>query len=124
MPGNIVLMKADVFQGKRKVKDRWCEVDYMVVCQVADDVTAYEVHDSGNLKIVHHNRLFLVATPQGEATPLGASESLSEEGATWSTLAELTPLGVGKCSPGRNMDEAETLCLTNRVLLGWVHGIQ
>ena len=43
MPGNIVLMKLDVLQGKRKVKDRWSEAEYVVVCQVADDVPTYEV---------------------------------------------------------------------------------
>ena len=47
MPGNIVLMKLDAFQGKRKVKDWWSEVEYVVVCQVADDVHAYEVQDNG-----------------------------------------------------------------------------
>ena len=36
MPGDIVLMKLDMFQGKRKVKDQWREVEYVVVCQVAD----------------------------------------------------------------------------------------
>ena len=38
MPGDIVLMKLDAFQGKRKVKDQ-----YVVVCQVTDDVPMYEV---------------------------------------------------------------------------------
>ena len=53
----------------------------------------YEVQDDGmNVKIIHHNWLFLVATPQDDATPLGGSESVSEEVATQSTLAELTPL--------------------------------
>ena len=76
MPGDIMLMKTDMFQGKRKVKDVWSEVEYMVVCQVRDDVPVYEVHDdSRNVKTVHHNWLFLVATPRGEATPLVASES-------------------------------------------------
>ena len=32
MPGDVVLMKLDVFQGKRKVKDRCSEAEYMVVC--------------------------------------------------------------------------------------------
>ena len=43
MPGNIVLMKLDAFQGKRKVKDQWNEVEYVVVHQVTDDVPMYEV---------------------------------------------------------------------------------
>ena len=42
MPGDVVLMKLDTFQ-KRKVKDRWSKADYMVVCQVPDDMPMYEV---------------------------------------------------------------------------------
>ena len=34
MPGDIVLMKLDEFQGKRKVKDRWSKAEYVVVCQL------------------------------------------------------------------------------------------
>ena len=99
MPGNIVLMKLDVFQGKRKVKDGWSEAEYVVVCQVTDDIPMYEVRDDGrNVKVVHCNWLFLVATPRGDAMPLGGSESASQEGTTWSTLVELTPLdGRVKC---------------------------
>ena len=48
MPGDVVLMKLDVFQGKRKVKDRWSEAEYMVV----HDVPMYEVRDDGrNIRI-------------------------------------------------------------------------
>ena len=43
MPGDLVLMKLDAFQGKRKVKDRWSEAEYVVVCQVADVVPMYKV---------------------------------------------------------------------------------
>ena len=43
MPGDLVLMKLDVFQGKRKVKDRWSKAEYVVMRQVADDVLTYEV---------------------------------------------------------------------------------
>ena len=61
---NIVLMKLDAFQGKRKVKDQWSEAEYVVVCQVADDVPMYKVRDDGRyVKIIHCNQLFLVATP-------------------------------------------------------------
>ena len=65
MPGDVVLMKLDAFQGKRKAKDRWSEVEYVVTCQVTNDMPAYKVRDDGeNVEITHHNRLFLVA-PQG-----------------------------------------------------------
>ena len=93
MPGDIVLMKLDTFQGKRKVKDLWSEAEYMIVCQVTDDVPTYKVQDDGgNVKIIHHNQLFSVATPKHDATPLGGSESVSEEGAARLALAEFTPL--------------------------------
>ena len=50
------------------------------VCQVADGVLAYEVKDeTGNVKTIHHNRLFLVAAPVGAVMPLGAGAPLSEE---------------------------------------------
>ena len=42
MPDDIVLMKLDMLQGKRKGKDWWSKAEYVVVCQVADDIPAYE----------------------------------------------------------------------------------
>ena len=75
MLGDIVLKKADAFQGKRKVKNHWSEVEYKVICQVANGVPSYEIKDSiSNVKVAHHNRLFLLATPQGDATPLCKSK--------------------------------------------------
>ena len=48
--GDVVLMKNDMYQGKRKVEDWWSETEYVVVCQVADGVAAYEVKDeAGNI---------------------------------------------------------------------------
>ena len=80
VPGNMVLMKNDAYQGKRKVKDRWSETEYVVVCQVADAIPAYEVKDeAGNVKTVHRNWLFLVATPKADIMPLGEGTSISEK---------------------------------------------
>ena len=63
-----------------KVKDQWSETEYVVVHQVTDGVPTYEVKDeAGNVKIVHHNQLFLVATPVGAVIPLGVGAPLSEE---------------------------------------------
>ena len=33
-PGDLVLVKADAFKGKRKIKDRWEDEAYEVVCQI------------------------------------------------------------------------------------------
>ena len=74
MPGDIVLMKLGAFQGKRKAKDRWSEVEYVVTRQVANDVPTYKMKDdSRNVKVTHCNRLFLVAPVRDVATPLGES---------------------------------------------------
>ena len=42
-PGDLVLVKADAFKGKRKIKDRWEEETWEVVHQIATDVPSYEV---------------------------------------------------------------------------------
>ena len=56
MPGDTVLKKADAFQGKRKVKDQWSEVEYEVIRQVTNGVPSYEIKDpSGNLQVAHRN---------------------------------------------------------------------
>ena len=117
-------MKNDAYQGKWKVKDWWSETEYVVVHQVADGIPAYEVKDeAGNVKTIHHNRLFLVATPTEAITPLGASTSVSEENIVRSTCAELTSLGVENDVPEGSLDGADILSPTSRVPLGWVGGV-
>ena len=123
VPGDVVQLKSDTFQGKRKVKDRWSDSEYVVVLQVTE-MPMYEVKDdSGNVKVIHHNRLFLMATVSSGVTPLGASESLPEENVTRSRLVELTPLVWENEVPESNLDEATTLCLASHVPLGWVDGV-
>ena len=122
VPGDIVLMKNDAYQGKRKVKDRWSETEYVVVCQVADGIPAYEVKDEVGHKTVHHNWLFLVATPKEAVTPLGAGAPISDEN-IWSTHVEHTSLEVGNDSPEASVDGANTLSPSSRVPLGWVGGV-
>ena len=71
MPGNVILMKLDTFQGKRKAKDRWSEVEYVITHQVTNDVPTYKVRDDcRNVKVTHHKRLFLVAPARDVAMPL------------------------------------------------------
>ena len=44
-PGNLVLMNANAFQGKREIKDRWEDKPNKVVHQIATYVPSYEVKD-------------------------------------------------------------------------------
>ena len=124
MPGDTVLKKADVFQGKRKVKDRWSQVEYKVICQVTNGVPSYEIKDSSsNVKVAHCNQLFLLATPQGEVTPLCKGEDADTSMSTWSALVELTPLVCENDLLKDNVDGCLTQHLASHVPLGWVDGI-
>ena len=124
VPGDIVLMKNDMYQGKWKVKDQWSETEYAVVHQVADGVPAYEVKDEvGNVKTIHHKRLFLVAALKEAIMPLGAGMSISEENVVQSTCAEHTLLEVQNDSPESSGDGADTLSPSSRVLLRWIGGV-
>ena len=102
----------------------WSETEYVVVCQVTDGVPTCEVKDeAGNIKTVHCNQLFLVATPAGAVTSLEAGAPLSEENAAQFTLAELTSLEVESDLPEGSMDGADTLSPASRVPPGWVGGV-
>ena len=42
-PSDLVLVKADAWKGKRRIKDRWEEETWEVVHQIMTDVPSYEV---------------------------------------------------------------------------------
>ena len=42
-PADLVLVKADGWKGKRKIKDRWDEETWEVAQQITADVPSYEV---------------------------------------------------------------------------------
>ena len=124
VPEDAVLLKQDVFQGKRKMKDRWGNEEYEVVHQVAPDMPTYEVHDRcGNARVVHQNRLFLVASVSEPVTPLSLDAELSEVTSERSTLVELTPLECKSDSPEEMTWQVLTQCLTRGMPLGWLGGI-
>ena len=55
-PGNLVLVKADAFKGRRKIKDRWEEDTWELVCQIVTDVPSYKVtNQHGKSCILHQN---------------------------------------------------------------------
>ena len=53
-PGDLVLVKADAFKGKRKIKDRWEEDTWEVVCQIVTDVPSYKVTDQCRRSCIFH----------------------------------------------------------------------
>ena len=65
-PGNLVLVKADAFKGKRKIKDRWEDETCKVVHHIVTDIPSYEVMDQhGQSHILHCNRLLFVMLETG-----------------------------------------------------------
>ena len=60
-PGDLVLVKTDTWQGKRKIKDRWEEETWEVVDQIVPDVPSYEVTNHCRLlRVLHQNQLLLI----------------------------------------------------------------
>ena len=76
-PGNLVLVKADAFKGKRKIKDRWEEDTWEVVCQIVRDIPSYKVTDQCRMSyILHQNWLLLVASEVGIPLCIGVCHAL------------------------------------------------
>ena len=64
--GDLVLLRADAFQGKRKIKNRLEDKPHEVVCQIVTDIFAYEVKDQhGHSHILHSNWVLLFASEAG-----------------------------------------------------------
>ena len=56
-PGDLVLVKADAFMGKRKIRDRWEEETCEVVHQFVTDVPSYKVTDQHRWSCILHFHL-------------------------------------------------------------------
>ena len=53
-PGDLVLVKADAWKGKRRIKDMWEEETWEVVHQIMPDVPSYEVmNQCGRSQVLH-----------------------------------------------------------------------
>ena len=65
-PGNRILVKADAWKGKRKIKDRWDEETWEVSWQIAADVSSYKVMNQHRWSwVFYQNQLLLVASEVG-----------------------------------------------------------
>ena len=71
--GDLVLVKADAWKGKRKIKDRWEEETWEVVHPIAADVPSYKVtNQHGQSQVLHQNWLLLVASEVGIPLCMGS----------------------------------------------------
>ena len=112
-PGDTVLISADGFRGKRKLKARWDDQVYEVIGQVAPDVPAYRLRaEGGSTKVVHRNRLLLVAPANELGVPLRVAECVClvmGARATASEPSEVTELGEGRLSNDSPQDRVRAL---------------
>ena len=93
-PGDLVLVKADAFQGKRKIKDRWEDKPHEVVHQIVTDIPSYEVKDQLDIQISYittsssmlHQKLVFpyvwLLAKHGMDVPVPPQSSVLQEGVT------------------------------------------
>ena len=122
MPGNLFLAKADAFQGKRNIKDRWEDKPHQVVHQIVTDVPLYEVKDQhGNSHILHHNQLLLIVSEAGVPLCVGICQ-------VWDRCTIPTPVKpTSKGSDSKTMLQEDdglviTQCQARKTSLGWING--
>ena len=71
-PGDLVLVKADAFKGRRKIMDRWEEDTWEVVHQTMTDIPSYAVmNQNSKSQVLHQNQLLLVASEVGVPLCIG-----------------------------------------------------
>ena len=94
-PDNLVLVKADAWKGKRKIKDRWEEETWEVVHQIAADIASYKVmNQCGWSWDLHQNQLLLVMSEIG--IPLCMGSHHTQDGCTSPTPCKTTSVGGEK----------------------------
>ena len=121
-PGDLVLVKANAFKGKRKIKDRWEEDTWEVVHQIARDIPSYEVTDQhGRSCILHQNWLLLIASEVGIPLCIGICHA-------WDRCTSPTPCkptSMGRetmMMPQESSGSVVTQYLTSKTSLGWING--
>ena len=120
--GDLVLVKADAFKGKRKIKDRWEEDTWEVVHKITADIPSNEVMDQcGRSCILHWNWLLLVASEVGIPLCIAICHA-------WGRCTSPTPHkpnftgGETKMMPQESSGSVVTQCPASKTSLGWING--
>ena len=121
-PGNLVLVKADAWKGKKKIKDRWDEETWEVSQQIATDVPSYEVTNQHRWsRVLHQNQLLLVASEVG--IPLCIGDHHTQYRCTSPTPHKTTSLGGDEMMmPQEQNGKVVTRRPTRRASQWWKNG--
>ena len=121
-PGDLVLVKADAFKGKRKIKDRWEEDTCNVVHQIMTDVPSYEVIDQCRRScILHQNQLLLIASDIGVPLCIGVHHAWDR----YTSPIPCMPTSKGSeimMAPQESSGSAVTKFPASKTFLEWING--
>ena len=120
-PDDLVLMKADAFKGRRKIKDRWEEDTWEVVHQITTDIPSYKVmNQNGKSWVLHWNWPLLIASEVG--IPLCIGICHAQDRCTSPTQCKTTSTrGERKITLQENNGKAVTQWPTSKAFLGWIN---
>ena len=94
-PGDLVLVKADAWKGKRKIRDRWEKETWEVVHQITADISSYKVtNQCRRSQVLHQNQLLLFASEIGIPLCMGSCHTWDR--CTSPTLCKTTSVRGGK----------------------------
>ena len=120
--GNLVLVKADAFKGKRKIRDMWENEACEVVPQITTDVPSYKVMDQCRQSCFRHqNWLLLVTSEVGIPLCIGVCHP-------WDRCTSPTPCkptskgSESKIMPWEESGLVVTWCQASKTSLGWING--
>ena len=113
------LVKADAFQGKRKIKDKWEDRSHKMVHQITTDIPSYKVMDQcRQSQVLHHKWLFLTASEAGIPLCVGVCQVQDSP-----TPVKITPMGSdSKTMPQEDGGLTSTECQARKTSLGWING--
>ena len=120
-PGDLVLVKADVFKGKRKIRDCWEKETCNMVCQITTDVPSFKVMDQhGWSHILHQNWLLLIISEVGIPLCIGVHHA-------WDRCTSPTPCkptskgSEDMMMPQENCGWVVTQHSASKTSLGWIN---
>ena len=121
-PGDLVLVKADAWKGKRKIKERLEEETWEVTCQITADIPSYEVMNQYRWSwVLHQNQLLLVISEAG--VPLCIGSHHTQDRCTSPTSCKTTSIGgYEKRTPKEKNCKVVTWQPISKASLGWKNG--
>ena len=119
-PGNLILMNADAFKGKSKIRDRWEEETCEVVHQITTDIPSYEVTDQCRPSGILHPNWLLIASEIGIPLCIGVHHAWDR--CTNPTLHKPTSKGSeDMMMPQKNSGWVVTQCSASKTSWGWIN---